>query len=101
VIVYGQTELTRDLYDGRDRSAQGDPRRRGREAARRRDRAAYLTFRHGDEIVPRRLRLRDRLRRLPRGLAQVDPRDRIQEFERVYPFGWLGVLSRTEPVSRS
>ncbi|MBZ0215186.1 MAG: 4-hydroxybenzoate 3-monooxygenase, partial [Fimbriimonadaceae bacterium] len=27
------------------------------------------------------------------------PRDRIREFERVYPFGWLGVLSRTKPVS--
>ena len=27
------------------------------------------------------------------------PRDRITEYERVYPFGWLGVLSRTPPVS--
>ena len=27
------------------------------------------------------------------------PKDRITEFERIYPFGWLGVLSRTKPVS--
>ena len=26
------------------------------------------------------------------------PDDRRQEFERVYPFGWLGILSRTRPV---
>ena len=23
----------------------------------------------------------------------------LREYERVYPFGWLGVLSRTKPVS--
>ena len=23
----------------------------------------------------------------------------LQEYEKVYPFGWLGVLSRTKPVS--
>ena len=27
------------------------------------------------------------------------PAGRLREFERVYPFGWLGVLSRTRPVS--
>ena len=27
------------------------------------------------------------------------PSDKIQLFERVYPFGWLGVLSRTPPVA--
>jgi p-hydroxybenzoate 3-monooxygenase len=27
------------------------------------------------------------------------PADRLKTFERVYPFGWLGVLSRTVPVS--
>jgi p-hydroxybenzoate 3-monooxygenase len=30
---------------------------------------------------------------------QSIPKDRIRVFERVYPFGWLGVLSRTRPVS--
>jgi p-hydroxybenzoate 3-monooxygenase len=27
------------------------------------------------------------------------PADKIREFERAYPFGWLGVLSNTKPVS--
>ena len=27
------------------------------------------------------------------------PKEKITEFERVYPFGWLGLLSRTKPVS--
>jgi p-hydroxybenzoate 3-monooxygenase len=27
------------------------------------------------------------------------PAEKLSEFERVYPFGWLGVLSRTRPVS--
>src|SRR5665647_2881069 len=27
------------------------------------------------------------------------PKDVLREYERVYPFGWLGVLSRTKPVS--
>ncbi|NUR12479.1 MAG: 4-hydroxybenzoate 3-monooxygenase, partial [Bradyrhizobium sp.] len=27
------------------------------------------------------------------------PKDVLREYEKVYPFGWLGVLSRTKPVS--
>jgi len=27
------------------------------------------------------------------------PKEVLREFERVYPFGWLGVLSRTKPVN--
>ena len=27
------------------------------------------------------------------------PKGVLQEYERIYPFGWLGVLSRTKPVS--
>ena len=30
---------------------------------------------------------------------QTIPQDKRQEFERVYPFGWLGLLSDTPPVS--
>src|SRR5690606_324931 len=29
---------------------------------------------------------------------QSVPKDEIQTFERVYPFGWLGILSETPPV---
>jgi 2-polyprenyl-6-methoxyphenol hydroxylase-like FAD-dependent oxidoreductase len=27
------------------------------------------------------------------------PKDVLREYEKVYPFGWLGMLSRTRPVS--
>ena len=34
------------------------------------------------------------------GVARASaPRDRITEHERIYPFGWLGVLSETPPVN--
>ena len=59
----------------------------------------FLTYRQGDEIV-----------RVDcdyivgcdgfHGVCRKSiPKDRLREFERVYPFGWLGVLSRTKPVS--
>jgi len=100
VIVYGQTELTRDLYEGRDRMGGAvihhaeDVKPHDFDGAR-----PYLTYRQGDEIV-----------RVDcdyivgcdgfHGVCRKSiPKDRLREFERVYPFGWLGVLSRTKPVS--
>ena len=100
VVVYGQTELTRDLYEARDKmngnvihhvedvklnDLKGD--------------APYVTYRSGDDIV-----------RVDcdyvigadgfHGVSRKSiPRDVLKEYERVYPFGWLGVLSRTKPVS--
>jgi len=100
VIVYGQTELTRDLYEGRDRMGGAvihhaeDVKPHDFDGAR-----PFLTYRQGDEIV-----------RVDcdyivgcdgfHGVCRKSiPKDRLREFERVYPFGWLGVLSRTKPVS--
>ncbi len=58
-----------------------------------------ITYRQGDETIRVRLRLHRRLRRLPRREPPVVPRDALRDYEKVYPFGWLGVLSRTTPVS--
>ncbi len=33
------------------------------------------------------------------GVSRATVKDQIQEFERVYPFGWLGVLADVPPVS--
>lgn len=100
VMVYGQTEVTRDLYDAQD--------------------AMGTTILHGVEDVS--------IHDLDGTLARVDytldskrhslscayvagcdgfhgvsrktiPNAKRSEFERVYPFGWLGILSRTPPVS--
>ena len=100
VVVYGQTELTRDLYEARERM-------NGRVIHHVEDvklheltgDAPYVTYRSGDEIV-----------RVDcdyvigadgfHGVSRKSiPRGVLREYERVYPFGWLGVLSRTKPVS--
>jgi len=100
VTLYGQTEVTRDLYDARD-AAGGtvihdaeDVTIHGADTD-----APGLTWREGDE--PRRLDCDfvvgcDGFHGVSR---RSIPAARLTEFERVYPFGWLGVLSRTPPVA--
>lgn len=100
VVVYGQTELTRDLYEARDR--MGGIVIHNAEDVHPHDittNAPYLTYRRGDEI-----------KRVDceyiigadgfHGVSRKSiPSDVLREYERVYPFGWLGMLSRTKPVS--
>jgi p-hydroxybenzoate 3-monooxygenase len=100
VIVYGQTELTRDLYEARDRL--GGVVIHDAEDVRPHDVEGphpYLTCRVGEEGV----RIDcdyivgcDGFHGVSR---QSIPKVRIRVFERGYPFGWLGVLTRTRPVS--
>ncbi|MCA8867779.1 MAG: 4-hydroxybenzoate 3-monooxygenase [Rhodobacteraceae bacterium] len=100
VMVYGQTELTRDLYEARDK--MGGKVIHNAEDVKPHDMltdAPYLTYRNGDEVI-----------RIDcdyiigadgfHGVSRKSiPADQIREYEKVYPFGWLGVLSRTKPVS--
>ncbi len=99
VMVYGQTEVTRDLMDAR--------------------KAAGLTTIYEAQQV----QVHDFDTKAPRVTYEKDgqsfeiqcdfiagcdgfhgvcrasvPRGAIQEFEKVYPFGWLGMLSDTPPV---
>ena len=100
VVVYGQTELTRDLYEARDRM-QGvvihnvDDVQLHDLATDR----PHVTYRAGDEIV----RVDCEYVVGADGFHGVSrksiPKDVLREYERLYPFGWLGVLSRTKPVS--
>ena len=100
VVVYGQTELTRDLYDARERMKgvvihhAEDVQPHDMTSA-----APYVTFRVGDEV-----------QRIDcdyiigadgfHGVSRKSiPATVLREYEKVYPFGWLGVLSRTKPVS--
>ena len=100
VVVYGQTELTRDLYDAREK--HGGIVIHNAEDVKPHDvtgDAPYLTYRDGDEIkriVCDYIIGADGFHGVSR---KSIPADKIKEFERVYPFGWLGVLSRTKPVS--
>ena len=100
VMVYGQTEVTADLYAAQD--ARGTPILHGVEdvAIHGADGASpFLTFRH--EGAERRVEADyivgcDGFHGVSR---RTIPQEKRQEFERVYPFGWLGILSRTAPVN--
>lgn len=100
VMVYGQTELTRDLYEARDRM-KGIVIHNAEDVQPHdlKSDKPYVTYRHGDEVV----RIDCDFVIGADGFHGVSrksiPRDVLKEYEKVYPFGWLGVLSRTKPVS--
>jgi len=100
VVVYGQTEVTKDLMDARaavgaktvfeadDVSLHGfdTAHPRVRFHADGRDQEVECDFIAGCDGF--------------HGISRKSvPRAAIQFYERVYPFGWLGVLSDTRPVS--
>lgn len=99
VMVYGQTEVTRDLYAAQD--ALGATILHDVEDVALHDltgNAPFVTFRHGG--TERRLDCAyiagcDGFHGVSRPSIPADVR---REFEKVYPFGWLGVLSQTPPV---
>jgi p-hydroxybenzoate 3-monooxygenase len=99
VMVYGQTEVTKDLYAAADE--RGTTVLHGVEDVELHDldtEAPYVTFRH--EGAAHRLDC-DRVAGCDgfRGVSrQAIPADVRREFEKVYPFGWLGILSETPPV---
>jgi p-hydroxybenzoate 3-monooxygenase len=100
VMVYGQTELTRDLYEARDRI--GGKVVHNAEDVTPHDLdtdAPYVTYRSGGATV----RVDCEYVVGADGFHGVSrksiPKDVLREYEKVYPFGWLGVLSRTKPVS--
>ena len=100
VVVYGQTELTKDLYEARDRM-QGKIIHNAEDVQPHELKSdkPYVTYRAGDEIV----RIECDYVIGADGFHGVSrksiPRNVLKEYEKVYPFGWLGVLSRTKPVS--
>lgn len=100
VTVYGQTEVTRDLYEARDRM-DGTVIHNVEDVVLHdltSDRP-HVTYRAGDET----LRIDCDYVVGADGYHGVSrksiPKDVLKEYEKVYPFGWLGVLSRTKPVS--
>jgi p-hydroxybenzoate 3-monooxygenase len=99
VTVYGQTEVTRDLYEARE--AAGAPILHEAEEVALHDVTGsrpHVTCRIGG----RELRIDCEVIAGCDGFhgpsRQAIPADRRQEFEKRYPFGWLGVLSETPPV---
>lgn len=100
VVVYGQTEVTRDLYDARE--AAGLPtvfnaqevQIHGADSD-----SAHVTY----EVDGQTHRIDcdfiagcDGFHGISR---QTIPLTVRKEYEKVYPFGWLGILSETPPVN--
>jgi p-hydroxybenzoate 3-monooxygenase len=99
VMVYGQTEVTRDLMDARAaEGAVGIYEAKNVQPHDIYSDKPYVTFeKDGKEV-----RLDcdyiagcDGFHGVSR---QSVPKDKITNYERVYPFGWLGILSETPPV---
>ena len=100
VVVYGQTEVTADLYAARE--AAGGAMEFEVEDVRIHDAdtdTPHVTYSvHGEE---RRIDCDfvagcDGFHGVSR---QTIPPAHRREFEKVYPFGWLGILSETPPVN--
>jgi p-hydroxybenzoate 3-monooxygenase len=99
VMIYGQTEVTRDLMAAR--AAAGAPTLYEASNVQPHDLKSerpWLTFEHQGQAF----RLEcdyvagcDGFHGVAR---QSIPPEALQVFERVYPFGWLGMLADTPPV---
>jgi len=100
VVVYGQTELTRDLYEARDKLG-GKVIHNAEDVALHNltSDSPYLTYRDGDEVVRIDCDFVIGADGFHGPSRKSIPKDVLREYEKVYPFGWLGVLSRTKPVS--
>jgi p-hydroxybenzoate 3-monooxygenase len=99
VMVWGQTEVTKDLYDVLDGAAvpivheASDVMPHDVTAD-----APYVTY--SVDGVERRLDC-DYIAGCDgsHGVSRsVIPASQIREYERIYPFGWLGILSETPPI---
>jgi len=100
VVVYGQTELTRDLYDGRkatggqvihlvkdvvlhDITSAKPSVTYELDGEKHQINCDYIIGADGFHGVSR----------------KSIPKDKIKEYERIYPFGWLGLLAHTKPAA--
>ncbi|WP_101068839.1 4-hydroxybenzoate 3-monooxygenase [Roseovarius salinarum] len=100
VAIYGQSDITRDLYAVRD--AAGAPTLHECAGVKLHDLdgdTPFVTFLHGGKM--NRLDFDfvigcDGFRGPTR---QEIPEDARVEHEKIYPFGWLGILTETPPVT--
>ena len=100
VMVYGQTEIQKDLYESG--VAAGRPIVFGAEGVQLHDitedrpSLSYTVGADASTIEADYIAGCDGFHGVSRHSIPSDAR---HEFERLYPFGWLGVLSETPPVS--
>lgn len=99
VMVYGQTELTRDLMDARQRSGLRTIYQAGNVQVHDFDSAKPRVTYEQDgvchELQCDFIAGCDGFHGVCRASVQ---KTAIREFEKIYPFGWLGLLADTPPV---
>src|ERR1700755_2469811 len=100
VMIYGQTEVTRDLMTARADAGRATVYEAADETPHDFDgdhpRVSYVKDGVTDEIACDFIAGCDGFHGVSR---QSVPTAALKTFERVYPFGWLGLLSETPPVS--
>lgn len=100
VMVYGQTELTRDLMEARAAAGQPSVYQASEltihDFAGQQPRVRYVSQGRQHELACDFIAGCDGFHGVCR--ASV-PRGAITEYEKVYPFGWLGLLADVPPVS--
>jgi p-hydroxybenzoate 3-monooxygenase len=100
VMIYGQTEVQKDLYDARDDSG-------GKLVFDVEDVALhdfdtdhpYVTYGRGGERRILHCQFVAGCDGSHGVCSSYLPADRVRTYETVYPFGWLGVLSETPPLN--
>lgn len=101
VMVYGQTEVTRDLYEARE-ALGGVVIHNVEDVALHdlnTDTKPYVTYTLNGEEVRVDCDYVVGADGYHGPSRKAIPADVLTEYEKVYPFGWLGVLSRTKPVN--
>jgi p-hydroxybenzoate 3-monooxygenase len=100
VMVYGQTEVTRDLMDARQAAGLTTVYDAADVSVDDLDTASpRVRYRKGDEVHEIACDFVAGCDGFHGVCRQSVPPGDLRTYEKVYPFGWLGVLSRTPPVS--
>ena len=100
VMVYGQTDVTRDLMDARQAAGLATVYDAADVSVHDLHTASpRVRYRTGDEVHEIACDFIAGCDGFHGVCRQSVPPGDLRTYEKVYPFGWLGVLSRTPPVS--
>lgn len=100
VMVYGQTEVTKDLYAARDAMGGTVIHNAADVALHDIDSdSPYVTYEKDGETHRVDCDFIAGCDGFHGPSRKAMPADRLKVYEKVYPFGWLGILSETPPVS--
>ncbi|MEM7332455.1 MAG: 4-hydroxybenzoate 3-monooxygenase [Chloroflexota bacterium] len=98
VMIYGQTEVTKDLNSARERLAlptlYSSPALAIEDHLTKKPKIIYAQDGQQKELVCDFIAGCDGYH----GVSRKTVQDNITQYEKIYPFGWLGILSDTPPV---